>query len=185
MKIQFLIFLLLISCVYAQDIFRLGAGGNILIPTGDFADFSNTSMGYSFYSEYEIDEKLTSDVVVIISKFDSEIRNNSLFYSRKFNNTSLMLALQYKIYSHIYLSIAGGMNYIKLPIEYYNFFNSSIEQKYKTESYNILSFGIKYRRYLYRNISLVFSSHYSLVNGQLSNFNNFSLGTALLIDLDL
>lgn len=185
MKTQILIYFCFAYSVFSQDIFRIGIGADELIPTGNFADFSQPSLGYSFYSEYEIDENITSDVIVILTNFDSKIKNSNSVYRRTFINSSLLLAVQYKIYGDISVSIGGGMNYIRLPIEYYNIYNSTIEQKYKTEAYNIISFGTNYRTYFYRNVSLVISSNYSLVNGHLSNFNNLSVGTAIFIDLDL
>lgn len=185
MKKLFLIFILTFTTSFAQDIFRVGFGANGVFPVGDFSKYSTNSVGTSFYTEYEIDENITANVVVLLNKFDAKINLNNSKVEQTISTSSLMLGLQYKLINNLSLSLAGGMNYTRLPKEYYNSLYSDIELSHKTEAYNIISFGLKYRSYLSKYLSIVFSSNYSLVNGHLSNFNNFNFDSTLFVDLDL
>jgi hypothetical protein len=188
MKTFLALSVLLISDLFCQDIYRIGTGLNIINPVGDFAEYSNTTTGLSFFSEYEIDENIIADVTVITADFNAKIkeRNLNLFSVKKnIKSTSLLLGIQYKLFQNFYAIINGGMNYSTLPLEYYNYFNNTIEQKTKTEAYLMFGPGIIYRRYFTSELSLTVSANYSFVNGQFSNFNNFSLGTSIFLDLDL
>lgn len=185
---SFLFSILLISTSFAQDVFRIGIGFNSVSPSGDFSNYSNHSIGYSFRTEYEIDEFLTSTVILSINNFSSKLplaSNSEIRKTREINSSELMLGLQYSLSKKFFLLFHGGMNYISLPKEYYTDFDEIIENNSKTEAYYILSPGLGYREYLSENINLLLTTRYSLVNGQFTNFNRFEIECIFLIDIDL
>jgi len=187
MKIIFL--LLLISTIsIAQDRFQIGFGVNSDFPTGDFKKFSKNEIGCTFHSIYEITDVLISSVSVSKTNFYTDINAYNILsqkVKRQISMASIMLGLQYKITSQIAMTFDGGMNYINLPKEYYLHYNQIILSNSKTEAYYILSWGLRYELSLSNTLQLSSYFKYSLVNGQFSNFNHFTVGAILLADLDL
>ena len=185
---SFILYFFIASTLLSQDIFRAGFGINYNIPSGDFAKNFTPSFGYSVRTEYEIDETITSSMILSINKYEAELPSKVpiIYKSKKeISSIELMIGLQYKIFNNTLILLTGGMNYISLPKEYYIDFGQAIEGNTKTEAYYIISPGIGYRNYISDKINLLITSKYALVNGQFSNFNKFTFECNLLIDLDL
>jgi len=96
-----------------------------------------------------------------------------------------MLGIQYKLLPNFFVTLNGGMNYTTLPKEYYQYYNNATETKSKTEAYSIFGPGLNFITHISPIISFTLFSQYLIINGQFSNFNNFSFGSAIFLDLDL
>ena len=104
---KIILLFLLSTIIAAQNMYRVGFGLNSITPAGNFAELSNTTVGFSFFSEYEIDENIIADVILVLSNFDAKIDKRNLNLSvvkKNIKNSSLMLGIQYKLLPNFFVT---------------------------------------------------------------------------------
>ncbi len=189
-KIKTLIVFIIIinSLTIAQSPFRIGAGFNIIFPTGDFADLAKTGTGGSLLIDYTFTPKFAISLSSSFSSLKSKIpqigAESSVveFYIKSFD---VRLGGRYYFDPSFFGLAEAGVKYLQLHADIYNATSNSNEKASTDyEPYFAATGGLGYKYNLAEGKSdFELTGLYQFVSGDVINFPNFILRASIMIYL--
>lgn len=189
-KIKSLIVLVFILNIFlfAQSPLRIGAGFNVVLPTGDFADLANTGTGGSLLIDYSVSRKFTLGIsgsyTSMLSKLP-QIGADGKVADFYINSIDAILGGRYYLSDSFFCLLEGGLKYIRLFASIYDgTSNSNDEASSDYEPYFATNAGIGYKYNLAEGKSdFELTGLYQFVSGDVINFPNFTLRASIMIYL--
>ncbi len=180
--------ILTFNSMHAQKSFRIGAGFNVVFPSGDYTLIAKTGTGGSLLMDYALSPKFA---ISLSSSFSSQtsklpqIGIDSKAIDFDIKSIDLLLGGRYFFSPSFFGLLESGVRYIKLHANIYDATNNNKE---KASSDYEPSFtagaGIGYKYNLAEDKSdFELSGIYHFVSGDVINFPTFTLRASILIYL--
>ena len=174
--------------LFAQTPFRIGAGFNVVFPTGDYTQIAKTGTGGSIIIDYSLSPEIAISLSSSFSSLKSKIPQigiDSRVIDFSINSFDVLLGGRYFFNSSLFGLTEGGVRYIKLHADIYNATNNSSEKESSNyEPHFAFGAGVGYRYNLAEGKSdFELSGIYHFVSGDVINFPIFLLRTSIMIYL--
>ena len=172
----------------AQKLFRVGAGFNVVFPTGDYTQIAKTGTGGSLLMDYtfspEFALSLSSSFTTQNSKLP-QIGIDSKVIEFNIKSIDILLGGRYYFRPSFFGLLEAGARYIKLHANIYDATNNNKDKASSDyEPYFTAGAGLGYRYNLAEDKSdFELSGIYHFVSGDVINFPTFTLRASILIYL--
>lgn len=174
--------------LFAQSPFRIGAGFNVVFPSGDYTQIAKTGTGGSLIMDYSISPKFALSFSSSFSSHSTKLPQIGIdskvieFYIKSID---LLLGGRYYFDPSFFGLAEAGARYIKLHADIYQATdNSSKNESSDYEPYFTAGAGAGYRYNLAKDKSdFELSGIYHFVSGDVINFPTFTLRASIMIYL--
>jgi len=172
----------------AQSPFRVGAGFNVVFPTGDYTQIAETGTGGSLLIDYSFSPKiamsLSSSFTTQVSKMpQTGVDSKTIDFDIK--SIDLLLGGRYYFIPSFFGLVESGVRYIQLHANIYDATtNSNDEASSDYEPHFTLGTGVGYKYNLAEGKSdFELSALYHYVSGDVIDFPTFTLRASIMIYL--
>lgn len=189
-KLSQIIILIFVSVnfLFARSPFRVGAGFNVVFPSGDYNELANTGVGGSLLMDYALSPKFALSFSSSFSSLSTELPQIGIdskvieFYIKSID---LLLGGRYYFDPSFFGLAEAGARYIKLHADIYQATdNSNNEESSDFEPYFTGGAGVGYKYNLAEDKSdFELSGIYHFVSGDVINFPTFTLRASIMIYL--
>ncbi len=176
------------SLTHAQKSFRIGAGFDVVFPTGDYTQIAKTGTGGSLLMDYAFSPEFAISLSSSFSSQNSKLPQigiDSKVIEFNIKSIDVLLGGRYYFSPSFFGLLEAGARYIKLHANIYDA-TSNNEDKASSdyEPYFTTGAGLGYRYNLAEDKSdFELSGIYHFVSGDVINFPTFTLRASIMIYL--